>query len=443
MNKISTASLALFVFILLVFVVAPEASAQSTDSLFQQAVTDYQRSPSQASAERVIRLAADMDELPPIPEEARKHYVMGTTLLKDAKSPDDFNQVMTEFSEAIWNAPWWREAYYNLGLTYEAAGKYEDAIGQFNLYQLFKLPYDEARKVRDRIYGIEAKQEKAKRDAALAEKQRREEQIRANAEAAARVEKERLNSFEGGWYVEDCRKGGETYSEPISSYLTITKQGDVYFVSGAPWCFDNARYHLTGRILTAKYYPTLKDLKSGGLALPEACLEQAVGKFAIECNLTLSEDGHTISADADNYSIECENTTQFLVTTSQYKSANRIPEWFTMTLARSGERETPSVRPQPTISRPAPISPPTPGYWEVYFGSPVINSFKVGNDLTKWFGASVGTHKVFSVGFGFAWFYAPSAFHLGFGMDIFSRLDFASGKALIMGSGSSLDHVDL
>ena len=45
-------------------------------------------------------------------------------------------------------------------------------------------------------------------------------------------------------------------------------------------------------------------------------------------------DGRTISADADDYSTECENTTQFFVIMLEHKSANRIPEWFTMTLAR-------------------------------------------------------------------------------------------------------------
>lgn len=111
-----------------------------------------------------------------IPEEARKHFVMGTTLFKDAKTADDFSQVESEFKQAADLAPQWPEARYNLALAREAAGDYSGAMADLKLYQQFKLPDSEARTLQDKIYGLEAKAgAAAKRQADTAEvlKQRR------------------------------------------------------------------------------------------------------------------------------------------------------------------------------------------------------------------------------------------------------------------------------
>jgi len=116
------------------------AVAQPTDADFQQAVAAYQQSPSNAKAAQIIKLAAAMDQLPPIPEEARKHFVRGAALFKDAKSPDDFKQVIDEFMQATRLAPWWPEARYNLALAFEAAGEYAWAIDKLKLYQLSNSP---------------------------------------------------------------------------------------------------------------------------------------------------------------------------------------------------------------------------------------------------------------------------------------------------------------
>jgi hypothetical protein len=97
---------------------------------------------------------------PPVPEEARKHFVMGTTLFKDAKTPDDYSQVEGEFKQATDLAPQWPEARYNLALAKEAAGDYSGAEADLKLYQQFKLSDDEARTVQDKIYAVEAKNSK-------------------------------------------------------------------------------------------------------------------------------------------------------------------------------------------------------------------------------------------------------------------------------------------
>jgi ankyrin repeat protein len=154
--------LSLPILIMLLFAIVSPARAQTNNSDFQQTVAAYQQSPSHDAAEKVIRLASAMDQLPPISEEARKHFVRGAALFKDAKSPGDYKQVVDEFKQATHLAPWWPETRYNLALALEAEGNYDKAIANVKLYLLFKLPETDVRGAQDKIYALEAKQQKAK-----------------------------------------------------------------------------------------------------------------------------------------------------------------------------------------------------------------------------------------------------------------------------------------
>jgi tetratricopeptide (TPR) repeat protein len=170
MKTIKTVIVFTFVLLGLTF----SAIAQSTDTAFQKAVTDYQKSPSLETAQKVITMSVAMNKLPAIPEEARKHFVKGATLFKDAKTPDDFSQVIEEFRQAARLAPWWPDVRYNIALACESAGDYAGAMENLKLYQLFKLSDTEARTVQDKIYALEAKQDKAAKESspeALAKKQ--------------------------------------------------------------------------------------------------------------------------------------------------------------------------------------------------------------------------------------------------------------------------------
>jgi tetratricopeptide (TPR) repeat protein len=103
---------------------------------------------------------------PTIPEEARRHFVIGGTIFKDAKNANAFSLAAAEFAEASQLAPQWPEARYNLALAKEAAGDYSGAMADLKLYQQFKLSETEARAVQDKIYAIEAKQKMEVSDAA-------------------------------------------------------------------------------------------------------------------------------------------------------------------------------------------------------------------------------------------------------------------------------------
>jgi hypothetical protein len=118
---------------------------------------------------------------PTIPEEARRHFVIGTTLFKEAKAPADYLQVENHFKQAVDLAPNWPDARYNLALSKEAAGDYAGAMLDLKIYQQFKLSDEDTRKVQDKIYSLEAKAELAAQkqvidqQAAAAEEQKKRE----------------------------------------------------------------------------------------------------------------------------------------------------------------------------------------------------------------------------------------------------------------------------
>jgi tetratricopeptide (TPR) repeat protein len=210
--------------------IAIPARAQTGNADFQQAVTSYQQSPSDATAEKAIRMAAAMDQLPPIPEEARRHFVRGTALFKDAKSPDDYKQVLFEFGQATSLAPWWPEARYNRALAWEAAGDYALAIRNLKLYLLFKLSETDARTAQDKIYALEARQEKAGKEAEAKAKESRPEAIAARKQST-------FDTFLAGL---DGRRYVSIYKAPAG--ITIDIRGRV-FVFGLVNVTDSMGFH--------------------------------------------------------------------------------------------------------------------------------------------------------------------------------------------------------
>jgi len=144
---------------------------------------------------------------PPIPEEARKHFVMGETMFKQAKNSDDFAQAAREYKQAAELAPQLQQARYDLALAEEAGGDYSSAMADLKLYQQFKLSDDEARAAQDKIYEIEAKQQlKASDDAAKQAKENSPE---------VKLEKFFQNLDGGTWQI-------------VSSQFNNTKNGSVW-----------------------------------------------------------------------------------------------------------------------------------------------------------------------------------------------------------------------
>jgi TolA-binding protein len=105
----------------------------------------------------ILKLASELKPAPAIPEEARKHFIEGTAIVKAAKNPAQQAIAAQSFTEALKVAPWWGDAYYNLGVAQELAEKYDEAEQAFNFYLLSKPGATEKREVQDRIYALSAK----------------------------------------------------------------------------------------------------------------------------------------------------------------------------------------------------------------------------------------------------------------------------------------------
>ncbi len=215
---------------------------------FQQAMSDYQQyfmdwknTPSQAAAEKteaarekIIKMAMAMDQAPPVPEAARKHFVAGATLFKEAKNAKDYLETEAEFSDACRLAPWWPEARYNLAMVYVFAADYDSSIQDFDsavnfyrdalytlkIYQSYKLSDADARTVQDKIYELEAKQQKVA--GAKAEQQK----ATAEVERKKREYQEKIGFLAGEWNFAttvhcNCTLDGQTPWHGVD-VITIT-----------------------------------------------------------------------------------------------------------------------------------------------------------------------------------------------------------------------------
>lgn len=87
-----------------------------------------------AMEKEIIGQVASMAPKPTIPDEATHEFVKGATFLKEAKSASDYQLAIDAFQKALFQAPWWADAYYNLGIAFESVGRYWDAMGAVKMY---------------------------------------------------------------------------------------------------------------------------------------------------------------------------------------------------------------------------------------------------------------------------------------------------------------------
>jgi tetratricopeptide (TPR) repeat protein len=158
---ISIRKLLIFAFTFLAL--SANAYAQSPREQLSQMVQQLQQTPNDnALREKIIKFAAGIRPAPAIPEEARRHFVKAVTLQKEAKNVADFEMVVSEYQSALSFAPWSGDTYYNLSVALEASARFSEAKNALQFY-LMSGPKD-AVPAQDRIYALEAKQEKADRE---------------------------------------------------------------------------------------------------------------------------------------------------------------------------------------------------------------------------------------------------------------------------------------
>lgn len=183
-------SAALFFSLLLLATVAP---AQSPREQFQQMVEQLQKNPSDSALrERIIKLAQELKPAPAVPEEAERRMARGMAAFKGAKSAADFQDAAKEFEQATLAAPWYGDAYFNLGVALDKAENYVAALRSLKLAQLAS---PEVREIKALIYEVEYRNEKANSPEMRAAKRKQQ------AQDARQAVEEMIRGLEGVEFV--------------------------------------------------------------------------------------------------------------------------------------------------------------------------------------------------------------------------------------------------
>ena len=125
--------LALFIGMLLV----NTAIAESPRAQFKQMVIQLQGNVSDdALREKIIRQAQKLKPAPVVSEEVKQHMMLGATALASAKTVTDYQNAAKEFEQATLAAPWYGDAYLNLGVAQDKAENYDAALRNLKFAQL-------------------------------------------------------------------------------------------------------------------------------------------------------------------------------------------------------------------------------------------------------------------------------------------------------------------
>lgn len=151
----TTSKLIVFIFTLLAL--AASAHALSPREQLQQMVDQLQKNSGDSPLrEKIIKLAKTLKPAPEIPEEARRSFIIGEALFKQAKSLRPAYESANAFYEATTLAPWWSDAYWNLAVARQLAGQYVSAKESLQLYLLTDPNAADRRIAQDRLYAIDA-----------------------------------------------------------------------------------------------------------------------------------------------------------------------------------------------------------------------------------------------------------------------------------------------
>jgi tetratricopeptide (TPR) repeat protein len=170
--------------VVLMFLAAgASAYAQSPREQLQQMVGQLQKTPNDnALREKIIKLALTVEPSPALPSEAERRMTRGEVAFKGATSVADYRVAAKEFEQATLAAPWYGDAYFNLGVAQDKAEDYDAALRSLKLATLASPGGKDAEKL---SYAVEFRKEKANSPEARAAKQKaRDEDLLKSLEGA-------------------------------------------------------------------------------------------------------------------------------------------------------------------------------------------------------------------------------------------------------------------
>jgi tetratricopeptide (TPR) repeat protein len=113
----------------------------------------------EALRRKSIELALAIKPAPAVPEEAERRMARGAAAVAEAKEKAGYLDAAKEFEAATLAAPWWGDAYYNLGVAYDKAGKPIEALAALKL----AVAADPASKdAKTLMYQVEFRADKAR-----------------------------------------------------------------------------------------------------------------------------------------------------------------------------------------------------------------------------------------------------------------------------------------
>ncbi len=205
--------------------VQSQDTTQSSREMFRRYVADLQKNPSDNTLrEKIIKLSLQLNPPPAVPEEANRHFVRGETFVKEAKTKPDYELAVNEYRQTLLMAPWWGDAYYDLGVALESAEDFDGAVIQFKLYLLSNPGEKEASEAHTRVYAIEAKKELASKRAAEEERATQAQEVEKRRAAEEEEKKAHEANFVGNWRRPNGRGG------PLIVFLKIWRSasGDYH-----------------------------------------------------------------------------------------------------------------------------------------------------------------------------------------------------------------------
>src|SRR5688500_367571 len=119
----------LIIFFITCFALTASAYAQTPREELKQMFEQLQKTPKDnALREKIVKLAVEIKPAPAIPEEAERRMARGGAAFKSATPASDYQDAVKEFEQATLAAPWYGDAYFNLGVAQDKAGNYEAAL---------------------------------------------------------------------------------------------------------------------------------------------------------------------------------------------------------------------------------------------------------------------------------------------------------------------------
>lgn len=231
--------------------IAGGVHGQSPREQLQQMVEQLQKMPNDyALRERIIKLALTVKPPPALATEAERRMVRGAAAFTGAASAADYQAAAREFEQATLAAPWYGDAYYNLGVAQDKAEDYEAALRSLKLAALASPDSKAAEKL---SYAVEFRKEKA-----------------AAAKAAADTPQAReaalLQKVEGGRFV--SRTDGKDHRGEIrSEEVYQVRNGTLVFTYRLLFNSMNLGYCTYGKCQPGDYVLARGAYRNGAFQL--------------------------------------------------------------------------------------------------------------------------------------------------------------------------------